>query len=206
MGLVKLLSFNFLMLVFCYPLFAQEPRSEMIQINLEGEGLTDFILEVHGNKVLLNGKDPDSLGVRLNLIRQEKGAKTKTIAEYGLPYAAPAVTAAAVAQGEPWIGMTTIDTKDGIQVIEMKRGGPAVRAGVKPGDYIGRIDGTKLTSQDQLIRAVSGKRPGDRMTLGVRRGDEEMALQVTLGSRDAPGARATAGDRPKAVEPGGQDP
>lgn len=198
MNLIKLLFFNFLLIAFCCPLFAQESPSATVQINLEGQDLTDFTLEVHGDKVLINGKDPDSLGIRLNLIRQEKGARTKTVAEYGLTYAAPAFTAPVASPGEPWVGMTTVDTKEGVQVIEMKRGGPAHRAGVKPGDRISRIDGSKLTSQDQLILAVSGKRPGDKMTVGVRRGDREMTLPLTVGDRGAPGMKAASEVRPKA--------
>jgi len=56
----------------------------------------------------------------------------------------------------------------------------AERAGVKKGDVILRFDGEALKSVDDLIESLNMHEPGDRVTLGLRRGSEEITLPVVL--------------------------
>ncbi len=50
------------------------------------------------------------------------------------------------------------------------------------GDLIIAIDGNPVTSQDALTRAMSEKRPGEKMALTIFRGNRTMKVTVTLGS------------------------
>ena len=60
-------------------------------------------------------------------------------------------------------------------------GGPAERAGIKPGDIILAIDGRPVTAPDELIVAIRARAPGDSVTLTVRTGDgEEREVYVVL--------------------------
>ena len=52
-------------------------------------------------------------------------------------------------------------------------GGPAERAGIRPGDVILAIDGRPVTEADELIVAIRAKAPGDAVTLTVRTDDGE---------------------------------
>jgi serine protease Do len=61
--------------------------------------------------------------------------------------------------------------------------GPAAKAGLKPGDVILRVQGRKMTDPDRVIEAVYGYKPGDAITLRVKRGDDEKVLRVVLGQR-----------------------
>jgi S1-C subfamily serine protease len=49
------------------------------------------------------------------------------------------------------------------------------------GDLIDTVDGTPVYSIDQLRDAISGKKPGDKVELGVYRGDKHLTITVKLG-------------------------
>jgi putative serine protease PepD len=64
-------------------------------------------------------------------------------------------------------------------------GGPADRAGIKPGDIITAIDGRPATDSDEFVVAIRAHAPGDTIVLTVRTGDKERSVRVTLqGSSD----------------------
>ncbi len=62
----------------------------------------------------------------------------------------------------------------------MVPGGPADRAGIRPGDVILAIDGRPVTQPDELIVAIRAKQPGDAVVLRVRTGDQEREVRVVL--------------------------
>ncbi|MFV0464266.1 MAG: S1C family serine protease [Nostocoides sp.] len=63
-------------------------------------------------------------------------------------------------------------------------GGPAEKAGIKPGDIIITFDGRPITAPDELVVAIRAKSVGDTVTLGVRRGEQEFDVKMVLqGSR-----------------------
>jgi regulator of sigma E protease len=56
-------------------------------------------------------------------------------------------------------------------------GGPAEKAGLKPGDVILRVDGAPITLPEQLIAAVS-KKANTPVTMGITRGGSPMDVSV----------------------------
>jgi putative serine protease PepD len=66
----------------------------------------------------------------------------------------------------------------------IRPGGPADRAGLRPGDVVLAIDGKPVAGSRELIVAIRSKTPGDRITLTVRRdeGGGEKEVEVTLGA------------------------
>lgn len=74
-------------------------------------------------------------------------------------------------------------------VTSVTEGGPADEAGLQPGDMILAIDGKRLTRNSDPRTLLSGLKPGDQITLTVRRGSRTQQVQLTLGQRpdgDAP--------------------
>ncbi|MFZ0161738.1 MAG: trypsin-like peptidase domain-containing protein, partial [Kineosporiaceae bacterium] len=59
-------------------------------------------------------------------------------------------------------------------------GGPADKAGIKPGDIVIAIDGRPVTSPVELVVAVRAKAVGETVQLTVRRGGRTLTLAVTL--------------------------
>ena len=62
-------------------------------------------------------------------------------------------------------------------------GGPAAQAGLKSGDIIVAVDGTVVTTADELIVEIRKRVPGDRLTLTYLRHGQRHTAVVTLGSR-----------------------
>ncbi|PAU46008.1 S1C family serine protease, partial [Streptomyces albireticuli] len=62
-------------------------------------------------------------------------------------------------------------------------GGPADKAGLKPGDVITKLDGTAIDSGPTLISEIWTHRPGDKVTLTYTRDGKQATTEVVLGER-----------------------
>ena len=76
-----------------------------------------------------------------------------------------------------------IQDGQGLVIVRVVAGSPADRAGLKRLDVIRGIDGQPITSESTLGRVLSTHKPGDVVTLSVRRGGQTMDVRVTLGER-----------------------
>ena len=64
----------------------------------------------------------------------------------------------------------------------LSAGGPAAKAGLRPGDIITAVDGKAVSSSSELIVAIRAHVPGDRIVLTVQRGSgDSRTIAVTLG-------------------------
>ncbi len=64
----------------------------------------------------------------------------------------------------------------------VEEGGPADKAGLKPGDVILAIDGKPMLSGDQLIVTIRSKAPGDKIKVTYRRDGKEHTTEVEVGA------------------------
>jgi len=67
---------------------------------------------------------------------------------------------------------------DQAKIGEVVAGGPAAKAGLKPGDLVVSLEGRPVPSWDDLADAI-GKRAGQPTELGVKRGDQTLTVSVT---------------------------
>jgi putative serine protease PepD len=82
-----------------------------------------------------------------------------------------------------YLGVSVQAASDGVQVQQVRGGTPAQRAGLRTGDVITAIDGTKVTSTAQLQAAIDAKRPGDTVSLAYKRNGKTHTAKVTLATR-----------------------
>lgn len=76
---------------------------------------------------------------------------------------------------------------DRIYVIRVVPGSGAERAGLRAGDVILSIDGTRLRDgTDGFRRVIEERRPGTRISLGVLREQRSLQLTAVLGPRRSP--------------------
>ena len=94
----------------------------------------------------------------------------------------------------PFLGVWTDADPAGARVTTVVSGSPAERAGLRIGDVIVALDGERVTDSTSLSRVVcTGKSPGTRTTVTLRRNGAEQRLAVTLA--------ATANPLPEPVGP-----
>jgi putative serine protease PepD len=82
-----------------------------------------------------------------------------------------------------YLGVQLSDGNGGAQVGQVVAGAPAADAGIRSGDVVTAIDGKTVNGADALVTAVDAKKPGDTVTLKVRRGGSTSDMKVKLGTR-----------------------
>ena len=73
-----------------------------------------------------------------------------------------------------------LPTLQGAYVANVVKGSAAQQAGIRTGDVVVEIDGTKILSANDLRVAIGKTRPGDRIAVVVLRNGDRMTLQVEL--------------------------
>jgi putative serine protease PepD len=109
----------------------------------------------------------------------------------GIGFAVPSNAVQSVAQQliqggkvqHAYLGVQLSDGSGGAAVAAVKSGGPAAGAGLRVGDVVTALDGKAVGGSDALVSAVDAHKPGDQVTLKVRRGGDTRDVHVTLGTR-----------------------
>ena len=90
-----------------------------------------------------------------------------------------------------YLGIGATDaTPIGALVQSVTAKSPAADAGVEKGDVIVALDATKITGAGDLVAAIAGHHPGDRVTLTIERASNQVSVPLTLTKQ---AAQATSG-------------
>ncbi len=73
-----------------------------------------------------------------------------------------------------------LSVSEGVYVTEVVKGGAADKAGMKSGDVIMAIDGTKIVTMPDLQAKVNNFHPGDHATVEVLRDGKTLTMPVTF--------------------------
>ena len=93
------------------------------------------------------------------------------------------------AEDEGSIGVQIKIDEGKIVVVEPIKGSPAEKAGIKPDDVILKIDDYKVKDNVQpedleaTVKEITKHKPGEKIKIGIKRGDKEMTIEVTVGKR-----------------------
>ncbi len=77
----------------------------------------------------------------------------------------------------------------GTLIAGVVRGGPADRAGVRPGDILTNINSQSVGDSFDMLNLIAGLQPGQTATIRVVRNQAEHSLQVVIGRRPRPEMR-----------------
>lgn len=138
-----------------------------------------------------------------NLIGINTAIYSRSGGSLGIGFAIPVSTAKQVmeqiiARGSVtrgWIGVEAqeiteelaesfdLASTQGALIAGVLRGGPADRAGVKPGDILLSINGRQVADPTAMLNIVAGLTPGETATMHLRRDRKEIELRFTPGKR-----------------------
>lgn len=79
-----------------------------------------------------------------------------------------------------------LDKVQGVLISEVLRGGPADKAGIRPGDILVGIGDSTDIDSTSMLEIISALPPGESTTLRLLRNQEEVVVQVTVGKRPKP--------------------
>lgn len=146
-----------------------------------------------------------------NLIGINTAIYSRSGGSLGIGFATPLSTASAVLHSllttgtvtRGWIGVEPQDLtpeiaesfklqqSSGAIVAGVLQGGPADRAGIKPGDIIVGVDEVKIDETTRLLNTIANIAPQTKATLHVVRRNKPIDLIVTIGRRPLPSRRAS---------------
>jgi len=140
---------------------------------------------------------------RGNLLGINSAIYSQTGGSVGIGFAIPVSTAKAVLDSivkhgqvvRGWIGIESQDITpelsdsfglgrdSGAIIAGVVRGGPADRAGIRPGDILLSVDGKKVGSTNDMLNLIADLPPGGKSRMTVMRKNHHATLDVTVGRR-----------------------
>jgi serine protease Do len=131
------------------------------------------------------GNYPEGAEVTLRLDRDGEAEDVKVTLDRYSPFEAlgmPSTERPAPVRpkGSGYLGVYVEETKDGLKVDDVRPDSPADQAGIKTGDLLLKVNNRRLGDRNELNLRVWQRRPGDRVTFTVKRGAEELSIEVVL--------------------------
>lgn len=88
------------------------------------------------------------------------------------------------AEPRAWLGLYCEEIDGALRVRRLPGGGPAVRAGVRPGDYLVAVGGKPVATLAEFYRHLwATTRPGERVAVDLRRGDAALTIEIVAMDR-----------------------
>lgn len=141
-----------------------------------------------------------------NLIGINTAIVSRTGGSLGIGFAIPAsiakqimeqiIQSGGVTRG--WIGVEVQDltpelaesfkrtTTDGALIAGVLKGGPADKAGVKPGDILVAVEGKVIADSSVMLNLIAALPPGEVATITVVRNHAEKDIKINVGKRPKP--------------------
>jgi len=152
-----------------------EPRFDLAMLKVDAKGLAsvewaDSKSDPVGNWVASagQGETPVAVGV-------------VSVASRTLP--AREITRPVIIANSGYLGIGLDPHKDGPRITNVQPDSAASKAGLKVDDHLLSINGKRMDDPDSVIATLSHSKPGDVVTLKIKRGDEEMEVKAKLDKR-----------------------
>ena len=100
------------------------------------------------------------------------------------------------ARGDGWLGISLADTEQPT-VATVVPGSPAASVGMLPGDVVLAVGDAKTDSLESFVELFAELNAGEEISLRLRRGDEELKIDVRLASRPV----TNRGQRDRVIAP-----
>ena len=82
-----------------------------------------------------------------------------------------------------YLGVSIDASAASARIAAIRPSTPAASAGLKAGDVVVEVDGKTISSGDDLTRVIDAHKPGDKISVTVKRGGSEHTVTLTLATR-----------------------
>jgi serine protease Do len=168
----------------------EKKEAEQIIITRKGNNDGKVVIELNGDKVIVNGKEVDAKDHDGDIIvRRHKGKDTWAFTgPDGFGAWADNFSVFNEDGNRAMLGVTTQKDEKGVEIQSITKDGGAEKAGLKKGDIITKVGDTKIETPDDLSKTVRAHKPGDKVGVTYLRDGKEQKVTAELGKYK--GARA----------------
>ena len=160
-------------------------EGEQIIITRKGNKDDKVVVELNGDKVIVNGKelkDNDDEG-DVTVHRR----KIKDVWAFGgdeFPGSwnnSPGFKMYNLNENKAMLGVTTDEVENGVKIQSITKQSAAEKSGLKEGDIITKVDDKKIETPDDLSDIIQDHKPGDKVTVTFIRDKKEQKVTAELG-------------------------
>jgi serine protease Do len=157
-------------------------EAEQIIITRKNNSTEKVVIEITGDKVLVNGKPVDEDKEGDITVSRHKVKDVWAFNGYdGFGSWGDNFSAIAVDEKRAMLGVTTEKDAKGVEIKSISKDGGAEKAGLKKGDIITKIDDTKIEDPDDLSKTVRTHKPGEKVSITYLRDGKEQKVTAELG-------------------------
>lgn len=164
---------------------------ESIILRKSGTFPKDMTIQIHGDKITINGKTPKDIDI---IRKKSTGNNSMNFHQFQGGNRPPSGFQSHLSNnGRALLGVLTLksDSSEGARVEEVERGTAADSAGLQKGDIIIGVNDKKISSPDDLSNTIRSFSPGDKVTIAYLRENQRNKTMLTLGRIDNPSFGST---------------
>ena len=158
-----------------------------IIITAKGDKDEKIVVEVVGDKVLVNGKPLEEykdkngdINVRVNKLKDLEYLTIPRVPKSSAGSYFDSYNMYSEAADHAMLGVTTEKAETGVKIQDITKESGAEKAGLKEGDVIIKIDDKKIDDPDDLSKIIREHKPGDKVTVTYLRDKKEQKATAEL--------------------------
>lgn len=106
-----------------------------------------------------------------------------------------------IQEGEATLGFYVTPSNNGLVIAQVQPTGGAAKAGLKAKDVVVRIDSARIDAPADILKALNGRKVGDKLRIEYRRGTEYQQVLVELTPAPSPFRTKPKSDPKKSARP-----
>lgn len=161
----------------------KEKDIQEIVITRKGEKSNKVVVEIAGDKVLVNGKpagDYKDGDITVNTHKYKGWGTLVRTPRSSFSISGDGNSFFTEDDNRAMLGVVTDKEDEGAQISEITKESGAEKAGLKEGDIITKLDDKKIEDPDDLTKAIREHKPGDKVTIIFLRDKKEQKVTAEL--------------------------
>jgi serine protease Do len=178
----------------------EKKEGEQIIITRKGNKDEKIVVEVIGDKVIVNGKEIKDDNDGEVTVRRHKIKDVWAFGGDGLTgnwNNNDNLAMFDMDENRAMLGVTTEQADNGVEIQTITKESAAEKAGLKKGDIITKIDKEEIESPDDLSETIQDHKPGDKVTITYLRDKKEQKTTTELGKWKGANAFSLGGGQNK---------